>query len=74
MDCSLPAPLSVEFPGKNTRIGFHALLQGIFPTQGSNPHLLCLWHQQAFFFLPLALFEKAKDVEILAIMIANPRH
>ena len=22
----------------------HALLQGIFLTQGSNPHLLCLWH------------------------------
>ena len=28
------------FPGKNTGVGFHALLQGIFPTQGSNPGLL----------------------------------
>ena len=27
-------------PGKNTGVGFHALLQGIFLTQGSNPHLL----------------------------------
>ena len=27
------------FPGKNTRVGPHALLQGIFPTQGWNPHL-----------------------------------
>ena len=27
-------------PGKNTRVGCHALLQGIFPTQGSNPGLL----------------------------------
>ena len=26
--------------GKNTAVGFHALLQGIFLTQGSNPHLL----------------------------------
>ena len=26
-------------PGKNTRMGCHALLQGIFPTQGSNPGL-----------------------------------
>ena len=26
--------------GKNTRVGCHALLQGIFPTQGSNPDLL----------------------------------
>ena len=27
-------------PGKNTRMGCHALLQGIFPTQGPNPCLL----------------------------------
>ena len=26
--------------GKSTRVGCHALLQGIFPTQGSNPGLL----------------------------------
>ena len=25
--------------GKKTRVGFHALLQGIFPTEGSNPGL-----------------------------------
>ena len=25
--------------GKNTGVGSHSLLQGIFPTQGSNPHL-----------------------------------
>ena len=29
-------------PGKDTGVGFHALLQGIFPTQGSNLGLLCL--------------------------------
>ena len=29
-----------DSPGKNTRVGCHALLQGIFPTQGSNPGLL----------------------------------
>ena len=28
--------------GKNTGVGCHALLQGIFLTQGSNPSLLCL--------------------------------
>ena len=27
-------------PGKNTGVGCHSLLQGIFPTQGLNPHLL----------------------------------
>ena len=29
-----------DSPDKNTRVGFHALLWWIFPTQGSNPHLL----------------------------------
>ena len=28
------------FPGKNTGVGYHYLLQGIFPTQESNPGLL----------------------------------
>ena len=28
-----------DFPGKNTWVGCHALLQGIFLTQGSNPGL-----------------------------------
>ena len=27
-------------PGKNARVGYHALLQGTFLTQGSNPGLL----------------------------------
>ena len=31
---------SSHSPGKNTVVGCHALLQGIFPTQGSNPGLL----------------------------------
>ena len=26
-------------PGQNTKVGSHSLLQGIFPTQGSNPGL-----------------------------------
>ena len=29
-----------DFPGKNTGVGCHFLLQGIFPTQGLNPGLL----------------------------------
>ena len=31
---------------KNSGMGGHALLQGLFPTQGSNLHLLCLLHWQ----------------------------
>ena len=34
------APLSRDFPSKNTGVGCHFFLQGIFPTQRSNPHLL----------------------------------
>ena len=41
-----------DSPGKNTGVDCHALLQGIFPTQGWNPGLLhcrrilyCLSHQ-----------------------------
>ena len=35
-----------DSPGKNTGVGCRGLLQGIFPTQGSNLHLLCLLHWQ----------------------------
>ena len=38
------APLPRDSPGKNTGVDCHALLQGIVPTQGSNPCLLCLLH------------------------------
>ena len=34
-------------PGRNTGVGCHFLLQGIFPTQGSNSRLLHLLHWQA---------------------------
>ena len=68
MDCNLPgSSIQRDPPGKNTRVSCHALLQGIFPTQGSNPGLLhsrwilyCLSHQgstiltlKAFICLPL---------------------
>ena len=35
MDCSPPgSSVHGDSPGKNTGVGCHALLQGIFPTQG----------------------------------------
>ena len=41
MDCSPPgSSVHRDSPGKNTGVGCQALLQGIFPTQGSNPGLL----------------------------------
>ena len=40
MDYSPPgSSVHGNSPGKNTGVGCHALLQGIFPTQGSNPGL-----------------------------------
>ena len=35
-----------DFPDKNTGVGCHFLLQGIFPTQELNRHLLCLLHSK----------------------------
>ena len=35
-----PWTVAQGFPGKNTGVGCHLLLQAIFPTQGSDPCLL----------------------------------
>ena len=40
MNCSLPgSSVHGDSQGKNTEVGCHVLLQGTFPTQGSNPGL-----------------------------------
>ena len=36
----------LAFPSENTGVGCHFLVQGIFPTQGSNPHLLN-WQEES---------------------------
>ena len=45
MDCTpLGSSVHGDSPGKNTGVSYHALLQGVFPTQGSNPGLPhCRW-------------------------------
>ena len=61
MDCSLPGSSVHEI--SQARIlewVDHALLQGIFPTQGLNTRLLCLLHWQAG-SLPLAPPGKPKE-------------
>ena len=41
MDYSPPdSSVHADSPGENTAVGCHVLLQGIFPTQGSNPCLI----------------------------------
>ena len=52
-DCSPPgSSVQGETPGKNTTVGCHALLQGVFPSHGLNPGIphhrqiiYCLSHQ-----------------------------
>ena len=45
-----------DSPGKNTGVGNYLLLQGIFPTQGSNLHLLWFPHWQLGFCFVLFCF------------------
>ena len=46
------ALLSMGFSSKNTGVGCYFLLQGIFLTQGSNPHLL---HMYMFMYIYICL-------------------
>ena len=48
-----------DSPGKNTEMGCHFLLQGVFPTQGSN---LDLPHAGSFF--TVALLENISNVTV----------
>ena len=52
VDCTQPTRLLCPWnsPCKNTGVGCHFLFQGIFPIQGSNPHLQCLLPQQAVLY------------------------
>jgi len=59
MDYSPPgSSVCGDSPGKNTGVGWHALLQGILPTQGSNP---CLLHYQVD-LLPPSHLESPQDL------------
>ena len=69
MDCSPPgSSLCEDLPDKNTEVGCHSLLQGIFPTQGSNPGLLycrqilyCLSHQESPIILEWIAYPFSKE-------------
>ena len=53
-----------NFPGKNTGVGYHFLLQGIFSTQGLNLRLLCFLHWQVD-SLPLDLLGSCAELMLL---------
>ena len=56
-----------DSPSKDTGVGCHALLWGIFLTQGLNPHLLCLKCWQAG-SLPLAPSAKPQSCHIFPLL------
>ena len=62
-DCNLPVICPWDPPDKSAGVGCHALLQGIFLTQGSNSCLLHFLHWQAG-SLPLALPGKSINMFI----------
>ena len=59
------APHLWDFPGKNTGVGFHFLLQRIFLIQGSNPCILPLLYWQAD-SLPLSHLGSSHFIILLA--------
>ena len=66
-------------PGKNTGVGNHSLLQGIFPTQGSNPGLLLcrqilqrLSHQRGPWLLEWAAYPSPGDLPDPEIELGFP--
>ena len=75
MDCSPPgSSIHGDSPGKNTGLGCHFLLQGIFPIQGLNPGFLycrqilyCLSHQRnpaiSVVYMQLKAFLVEKEVK-----------
>ena len=66
MDCSLPgSSVYGDFPGKNTGMGCHTLLQGIFLTQVSNTQLLCLllWQVDSFPQMPIPPGKRDTEIE-----------
>ena len=64
-----------NFPGKNTSVGHHVLLQGIFPNQKSDPHFL---HWQGILTIEtpgkphlLATCDKKGGASLVALMVKN---
>ena len=74
VDCGPSRLLSPwDSPGKNTGVGCHALLQGIFLTEGSNPRLLSLLHWQVGSLpgKPDASLSNCSVKQLLLIVLTN---
>ena len=72
MNCSLPGSCVHSFSRQEYWMGSRPLLQGIFPTQGSNLRLLHLLHWQAVgFFFFFFFFTTGTTWEVLFIVAIN---
>ena len=58
-----------DSPGKNTGLGCHSLLQGIFPTQRLNPHLL---HCRQILY-QLLIYSQTQ-ISMIVISFGNQKH
>ena len=66
-----------DFPGKSAGVDCHFLLQGIFPTQETNPGLLhwrqtlyCLSHQESPLLYIILLIKKKKKIQFKLLLHA----
>ena len=64
-------PLPWNFPGKNTGVGCHFLLQGIFLTQGSNLSLVSLALAGGF-FTTIVTWETPRLVSYFESTLCSP--
>ena len=70
MDCSPPGSfVHGNSPGKNNAVGSHVFLQGIFPTQGSNPSLE--HHRQILYHLSHQESTCMKDPQTLVLSVSS---
>ena len=77
---ALQASLSMEFPRqKNTGVGCHFFLQGIFPIQGTNLHLLHwqvdslpLSHQGSLLMIFIYFIIKLEKSSVKSLLSFNP--
>ena len=80
MNCSPPnSSLHEDSPGKNTEVGCYALLQGTFPTQGSNPGvphckeiIHCLSYQGSPRVLAWGAYHFSRDLPNPGIKLGSP--
>ena len=68
-DWACQVPLSMGFSRQDTRVGCHALLQGIFPTQGSNSHFFTSPSLAGGFFTISATQEVPSHCDFMVIFV-----